>query len=163
MRVKKGMFKLVLTWVFTIESGCFAESILLNELKRRWTSTRKESSFCPPVALEKRILDWMTNLEMNSRDRKHFWIGSWLSVDVDRSAQCRTQLRRPLKKILEAVKERNLNHVQIKVLIKVLLCEQLIQYSKWLLPPASTQNLMKTSWIFNSTVHIWVQTLPYLT
>jgi hypothetical protein len=62
--------------------------------------------------------------------------------------------------LLKGVEERNLNHVQIKVLINVLLCEQLIQYSYTnatvlvTLTPASTQNLLKTSWTFNSAVHV---------
>ena len=51
----------------------------------------------PPVARENNDLDWITNFEMYSRDLKHFWSGSWRSVDVTKSAQWRTQLNNPLK------------------------------------------------------------------
>ena len=118
--------KTELTCVGNITSVVF-DNILFKELKTKWISTRKESSFCPkmdtiidmipydqyfaflsllimypktfylpPVALENRDLDCMTNLKIYSRERKHFWIGSCLSVEVTKSAQWRTQLRSPL-------------------------------------------------------------------
>ena len=57
----------------------------------------KHTCYLPPVALENNDLDWMTNLKMYSKERKHFWIGSCLSVEVTRSAQWRTQLNNPLQ------------------------------------------------------------------
>ena len=44
----------------------------INELKTRWTSMRNPSSFCPWVALANNCRDWIINLKMKARERKHF-------------------------------------------------------------------------------------------
>lgn len=84
----------------TCEASRFSRLMLSTRAKdsnKESTSTLKESSFCPPVALAKSSLDWMMNLKIYSRERKHLMIGSCFSVWGQRSDKCLTQLMRPLK------------------------------------------------------------------
>ena len=83
------------TWVGSMMSLDMA-SMLFSAVNTLYRSFLKLSSYWPPVARENRRRDWMMNLKIYSSERKHFWIGSCLSVELTQSAQCCTLLSSPL-------------------------------------------------------------------
>lgn len=73
------------------------DNMLFKELKTKYKSLLKLSSYCPQVAFENKSRLCIISLKMYSKLLKHFWIGSCLSTDKTQSAQCWTLVNNPLK------------------------------------------------------------------
>ena len=84
------------TWGFC-KASLVWDNILLNESNKSRTESRNEVSTCPTADRRKSRRDRMTSFIRKSRDWKHFWIGSWFSLEDTWSVKWRRQVNRPLE------------------------------------------------------------------